>query len=95
MVASVSSGSRRDTKTFASRIVALMGSFRSPTPLLRVVTAVRLVSRFESAGFAAGFTACFGRLFLARSSNNKPGGLTHHLPALAAVKPPELIDQPC
>ena len=30
-----------------------------------------------------------------RSSDNKPGGLTHHLPALAAVNPPELIDQPC
>ena len=29
-----------------------------------------------------------------RSSNNKHGGLTRHLPALAAVKPPELIDQP-
>ena len=29
-----------------------------------------------------------------RSSNNKPGGLTRHLPALAAVKAPELIDQP-
>ena len=30
-----------------------------------------------------------------RSSNNKPGGLTRHLPALAEVKQPELIDQPC
>ena len=29
-----------------------------------------------------------------QSSNNKPGGLTRHLPASAAVKPPELIDQP-
>ena len=31
MVASVSSGPRRETKMFASRIAALMGSFRSPT----------------------------------------------------------------
>ena len=62
MVASVSSGPRRETKTFASRIAALMGSFRPPTSLLRVVTAGRLVSRFEAAG---GFTAGFGRLFLA------------------------------
>ena len=65
MVASVSSGPRRDTKTFASRNAALMGSFRSPTSLLREVAAGRLAARFEAAGFAAGFTAGFGRLFLA------------------------------
>ena len=35
------------------------------------------------------------RVHVSRSSNNKPGGLTRHLPALAAVKLPELIDQPC
>ena len=61
MVASVSSGPRRETKTFASLIAALMGSFRSPTSLLRVVAAGHLVIRFEAAGFATGF----GCLFLA------------------------------
>ncbi len=46
----------------------------------------------ECCGVADNMHGCG---FKTRSSNKKPGGLTRHLPALAAVKLPELIDQPC